>query len=245
MFELESVTKTYRGRREPVHALHEISLNIDRGGFLTVTGPSGSGKSTLLLTIGGLIQPTAGRVVFHGTDLYSLPASGLASYRNRKIGFVLQSFNLIPYLSACENVMVPMSLGNGANGNHEERARALLDRLGLADRMDHLPRELSVGQQQRVAIARALATDPEVILADEPTGNLDTRRGQEVLALFQELNRDGITIVLVTHEEQLAQHAGRIVRLMDGRLASNRPIAQPLDARAVLAQMLAESEDEI
>jgi len=217
MFVLAGVTKTYRGRRGTVQALRDISLKIEQGGLLTITGPSGSGKSTLLLTIGGLIHPTSGRVAFHGTDLYGLSASRLAAYRNRKIGFVLQTFNLIPYLSACENVMVPMALGNGASRNHEEKARALLDRLGLADRMDHLPRELSVGQQQRVAIARALGNDPEVILADEPTGNLDPALSAEILDILRRLNEtEGRTVIMVTHSPEAARIGGQRLRLEDG-----------------------------
>jgi len=173
MFTLQRVTKSYASRRGVVHALRDVSLGIDPGSFVTVTGPSGSGKTTLLLTLGGLIQPTSGRIMFHGTDLVSLDERGLAAYRNQSIGFVLQSFNLIPYLTALENVMVPMSLHANGDDDPKRRATALLARLGLADRLDHLPRELSVGQQQRVAMARALGNNPQVILADEPTGNLD------------------------------------------------------------------------
>ncbi len=205
MFTLQKVTKSYAGRRGIVHALRDVSLAIEPGRFVTVTGPSGSGKTTLLLTLGGLIRPTSGRVMFEGTDLATLDERRLSEYRNRSVGFVLQSFNLIPYLSAVENVMVPMSLSKGGNGDHEKRAKALLDRLGLSDRMDHLPRELSVGQQQRVAMARALGNDPKVILADEPTGNLDPALAAGIFAILRELNtREGRTIVMVTHSPEAA-----------------------------------------
>jgi putative ABC transport system ATP-binding protein len=226
MFTLESVTKSYASRRGVVHALRDVSLPIERGSFVTVTGPSGSGKTTLLLTLGGLIRPTSGRVMFQGTDLGGLNERHLAEYRNRSVGFVLQSFNLIPYLSAHENVMVPLSLGrvNSTNGDHGRRAAALLDRLGLADRADHLPRELSVGQQQRVAIARALSNDPQVILADEPTGNLDPTLAAEILDILRDLNeREGRTIVLVTHSPEAARVGNRHIRLVAGECAAADP----------------------
>lgn len=217
MFTLQKVTKCYAGRRGVVHALRDVSLTIEPGSFVTVTGPSGSGKTTLLLTLGGLIRPTSGRVMFHGVDLVSLDERRLAAYRNQSVGFVLQSFNLIPYLSAYENVMVPMSLGASTNGDHGRRAKELLDRLGLADRMDHLPRELSVGQQQRVAMARALGNDPTVILADEPTGNLDPGLAAEILSILGNLNaRDGRTVVLVTHSPEAAKIGTHRVHLDAG-----------------------------
>jgi len=224
MFTLQNVTKSYASRRGVVHALQDVSLSIERGSFITVTGPSGSGKTTLLLTLGGLIRPTSGQVQFHGTDLGSLDEKKLAAYRNRSVGFVLQSFNLIPYLSACENVTVPMSLAASTNGDPAHRAKSLLDRLGLSDRMDHLPRELSVGQQQRVAIARALVNDPEVILADEPTGNLDPALAAEILAILRDLNEnEGRTVVLVTHSPEAAKAGRRHVRLTVGRCVGESP----------------------
>jgi len=226
MFSLKSVRKTYSGRRGSVDALREITLTIDRGDFLTITGPSGSGKTTLLLTLGGLIRSTEGCVAFEGVDLNQLSEAKLAEYRNTKVGFVLQTFNLIPYLSALENVMVPMIFangardGNGSRAGHVERARTLLERVGLADRMNHLPRELSVGQQQRVAIARALGNDPEVILADEPTGNLDPGLAREILRVLRELNeKDGRTVIMVTHSPEAAKIGSHHVHLMDGGLA--------------------------
>lgn len=221
MFTLQGITKSYASRRGVVHALADISLTIEPGSFITVTGPSGSGKTTLLLTLGGLIRPTSGQVMFRGTDLGSLGEKQLAAYRNRSVGFVLQSFNLIPYLSAQENVMVPMSLGASTNGDQAQRARSLMDRVGLADRMDHLPRELSVGQQQRVAIARALSNDPEVILADEPTGNLDPALAAEILAILRDLNEnEGRTVVLVTHSPEAAKAGRQHIRLVAGSLGS-------------------------
>jgi putative ABC transport system ATP-binding protein len=217
MFALEKVTKSYRSRRGMVDALRDVSLMIEPGSFVTVTGPSGSGKTTLLLTLGGLIRPTSGRILFHGIDLVRLDERRLAGYRNQSVGFVLQSFNLIPYLSAYENVMVPMSLHTDGTGDHGRRAKDLLDRLGLADRMDHLPRELSAGQQQRVAMARALGNDPKVILADEPTGNLDPALAAEILGILRDLNaRDGRTVVMVTHSPEAARIGTHRVHLDAG-----------------------------
>ena len=215
---LEGVTKRYAHRGDQVYALREVGLQIARGSFLTVTGLSGSGKTTLLLTIGGLIRPTEGRVLVDGDDLCRLDPAGIAAYRNRKVGFVLQSFHLIPYLNALENVMVPMVL-RGRNWAGEARARELLDRLGLSDRREHLPRELSVGQQQRVAIARALANDPGLILADEPTGNLDPTLSREILGVLQELNqREGRTIIMVTHSPEAARVGSHRLHLDGGRV---------------------------
>ncbi|MBK9472886.1 MAG: ABC transporter ATP-binding protein [bacterium] len=232
MFALMDVTKTYDSRRGAVHALQGASLVIEKSSFVTVTGPSGSGKTTLLLTLGGLIRPSSGQVLFNGSDLGRLDERSLAQYRNRHVGFVLQSFNLIPYLSALENVMVPMSLGSPAaqKGDHAGRARARLDRLGLADRLDHLPRELSVGQQQRVAIARALSNDPEVILADEPTGNLDPLLAAEIMDILRDLNeREGRTVVVVTHSPEAAKVGRQRIRLEAG----GRAVAEPNGALEV------------
>jgi len=235
MFRLQKVTKSYPGRRGAVHALWEASLTIEPGSFATVTGPSGSGKTTLLLALGGLIRPTSGQVLFHGDDLGALDERRLAEYRNRSVGFILQSFNLIPYLSAYENVMVPMSLARSiaTNGDHGRRARALLDRLGLADRMDHLPRELSVGQQQRVAIARALSNDPEVILADEPTGNLDPALAVEILDILRDLNgREGRTVVMVTHSPDAAKAGHQHLRLAAGECVAEDPPSRTMTIQA-------------
>lgn len=221
MIDIKGLTKTYTRSKQQVHALNDVSLTIDSGDFIAVTGPSGSGKTTLLLSLGGLIQPSAGTVQYSDQNLYALPASHLASFRNRTIGFVLQTFNLVPYLTAVENVMLPM-LPTGRNGSEpHERALYLLETMGLADRSDFLPRELSVGQQQRVAIARALGNEPEVILADEPTGNLDPTLADEIMDILQDLNQNrGKTVVMVTHSLQAASRATRTLKLRDGMLAS-------------------------
>jgi putative ABC transport system ATP-binding protein len=221
VFTLQKVTKSYTRRRGVIHALQDISLAIEPGSFVAVTGPSGSGKTTLLLTLGGLIRPTSGRVMFQGTDLGGLGDRALATYRNRSVGFVLQSFNLIPYLSAFENVMVPMALSANGNRDHAKRAGDLLQRLGLSDRLEHLPRELSAGQQQRVAMARALGNDPKVILADEPTGNLDPGLAAEILAILKDLNeREGRTVVMVTHSPEAARIGTHRVHLEAGRCSA-------------------------
>jgi putative ABC transport system ATP-binding protein len=218
VFVLDRVTKEYSGRRGSVCALRDVSLKIGRGSFVTITGPSGSGKTTLLLTLGGLIRPTVGRVTFQEVDLCGLTQGRLAEYRNQKVGFVLQTFHLIPYLSALENIIVPMLFSNGIEGNPEKRAEALLDQLGLTDRRDHLPRELSVGEQQRVAIGRALANDPPVILADEPTGNLDPALSLEILGILRDLNgKEGRTVILVTHSPEAANIGYHHLQLVEGR----------------------------
>ncbi len=189
MIDIQGLTKTYTRSAQRVHALRDISLTIGSGDFVAVTGPSGSGKTTLLLSLGGLIRPTSGTVAYVRQSLYDLPVGPLAAFRNRTIGFVLQTFNLVPYLSAAENVMLPM-LPSGGNGtNPKQRALELLRQMGLADRSDFLPRELSVGQQQRVAIARALGNGPQIILADEPTGNLDPSLAEEILDILQDLTK--------------------------------------------------------
>jgi putative ABC transport system ATP-binding protein len=206
-------------------------------------GRSGSGKTTLLNVLGCVEKPTTGRYLLAGEEVGKLTDAQRSTLRLRRIGFVFQAYNLLPGMSALDNVLLP-TVYSGLE-NAPERAREKLARVGLAGREDHRPTQLSGGEQQRVAIARALINEPAIILADEPTGNLDSRRGQDVLALFQDLNREGITIVMVTHEEQVALHARRVMRMMDGRLASDKRIDQPLDAREVLAQMRAEEgEDE-
>lgn len=221
MIDITGLTKTYTRSNQRVHALKDISLTINSGSFVAVTGPSGSGKTTLLLSLGGLIQPTSGTVNYANQNLYDLPAAGLAAFRNRTIGFVLQTFNLVPYLTAAENVMLPM-LPSGRNGfDPKERALKLLRQIGLAERSNFLPRELSVGQQQRVAIARALGNEPEVILADEPTGNLDPSLADEIMDILQDLNVDhNKTVIMVTHSPQAAVRAGRVLKLRDGMLVS-------------------------
>jgi len=223
MFTLENLTKIYHHRREPVHALNGISLKIEQGNFIGVTGASGSGKTTLLLTLGGLIHPSLGAVVFKGANLYSYNNNKLAYYRNRTVGFVLQTFNLVPYLTAMENVMIPMLIHTNTSNGRGNRAKMLLEKFGLAQRMDFLPRELSIGHQQRVAIARALANDPEVILADEPTGNLDSSLSSWVLDILRDLNeKEGRTIIMVTHSRQAAQKAKLILKLEEGKIINDK-----------------------
>lgn len=202
-------------------ALRNTTLDISKGDFLCVVGPSGSGKSTLLLILGGMLSPTAGRVLLDGQSLYSLSSDKRASLRREKIGFLFQTFNLIPYLSALENVQVPLILA-GANGHcQKERAAALLERVGLGDRLDHKPSELSVGQQQRVALARMLVNNPAVILADEPTGNLDPDTSEQIIALLEELNRENRTVIMVTHDPRAAGKAKRTLRLDAGAVTAS------------------------
>ena len=220
MFTVENLSKIYNSRRGTVRALDNVSFEIERGGFITITGSSGSGKSTLLLTLGGLIRPTDGKVEFGGKSLFDLSGADLARYRNKKVGFVLQTFNLVPYLSAIENVMLPMIFLREENGNHRPIAQSLLNRVGLVGREEHLPRELSVGQQQRVAIARALANNPEVILADEPTGNLDPVLSIEILEILRDLNvKENRTVIMVTHSPEAAKFGGRRFHLEDGKIS--------------------------
>ncbi len=219
---LEDVAKTYRMGDVEVRALRGVSLAIEKGEFVAIMGQSGSGKSTLMNVIGCLDRPTAGRYWLDGLEVSVLSRDQLAGIRNRTLGFVFQSFNLLSRTSALENVELPLLYAGLARQQRHAQARAALERVGLGDRMDHTPSQLSGGQQQRVAIARALVNGPRVILADEPTGNLDSRTSVEVMALFQELGRGGITVVLVTHESDVATYAGRVVVLKDGRLQSDR-----------------------
>lgn len=215
----EDLSKVYADGA-PVRALERVSLAIGRGEFLAITGPSGSGKSTLLNLIGTLDRPTSGRVVVDGLDVSTLRGDALADFRRQNIGFVFQLFNLVPALTALENVMLPLlPYRRGLGFNLEARARELLEATGLGERLHHLPGQLSGGEQQRVAIARALINTPKLILADEPTGNVDSKAGEEILHRLRRLNRElGITIVLVTHDEALATQADRVVHLRDGML---------------------------
>jgi putative ABC transport system ATP-binding protein len=226
LISVEDLRRVYHVGDVDVHALRGISLTIEAGEFVAVMGSSGSGKSTLMTILGGLDRPTAGRYRLDGIDMQDLSRDGLADVRNRKIGFVFQSFNLLARTSALENVELPLLYARKAPAATERRrrARAALARVGLADREDHHPNQLSGGQQQRVAIARALVNDPSIVLADEPTGNLDSRVSEEVMALFQELNDAGNTIVIVTHEHDIAQHARRKVVLKDGRVLRDEPV---------------------
>ncbi len=221
LISIEHLNKTYIMGAEKVEALKDVSLQIDRGEYVALMGPSGSGKSTLMNLIGCLDSPTRGKYWLNGIEVSTMSDSELAEVRNKQIGFVFQTFNLLPRLTALENVALPLVYAGLPKEERLKKARAALEAVGLGDRMLHKPNELSGGQRQRVAIARALVNNPAIILADEPTGNLDTKTSHEIMALFEQLHRAGNTIVLVTHEADIAQHAYRIVRLRDGLVESD------------------------
>jgi len=216
MYQLESVTQTYARRGNVVTALDNCNLDIPDNDFIAIVGPSGSGKTTLLSILGGMMAPSTGNVTLDGQSLYDLSIDERTKLRGRKIGFVFQSFNLVGWLSACENVQIPLMLSGKSTDEQKKRAIELLDRVGLSDRADHLPSEMSQGQQQRVALARTLANDPQVILADEPTGNLDSATRQLVMNYLTEFHNDGRTIVMVTHDADTAGYAKRTIRLVEG-----------------------------
>ena len=223
VIEITKLTKTYGEGEIAVHALKELDLQVERGEFVAIMGPSGSGKSTLMNIIGCLDRATSGLYILDGEDVSQLNRDELAGVRNRKIGFVFQSYNLLPRLSARKNVMLPMMYNgfqNWSEDQRSERAADLLDLVGLRDRLNHLPTELSGGQQQRVAIARSLINDPSLILADEPTGNLDTRSSSEILGIFHRLHQQGATIVMVTHDPERARESQRVVNVLDGRVVA-------------------------
>ena len=220
------VRKTYH-IGEPVHALDGVSLTIPRGSYTAVMGPSGSGKSTLLNLIGCLDSPTEGRILVNGQDISELSQRERTRVRGDEIGFVFQTFNLMPKLTAEENVALPLIFRGVSGDERSRRAQGLLEDVGLGDRGDHRPNELSGGQRQRVAIARALANDPAIILADEPTGNLDSETGQQIMGLFQRLYDDGNTILMVTHERDVAEHADRIIHVLDGTVERIEEIESP------------------
>lgn len=222
MLKMENVSKTYHHRGQIVTALNGANAEITDGDFVSIVGPSGSGKSTLLLMLGGMLSPSGGRVLLDDQSIYDLDANARAQLRKRKIGFVFQTFNLVPYLTALENVQVPLFLSKTDQAEQEARAIALLERVGLGDRIHHKPCELSVGQQQRVALARMLANDPSVILADEPTGNLDPETSQQVIDFLEKVNAEGRTIVMVTHDPPAAERAKRILRLERGAIVSEK-----------------------
>jgi putative ABC transport system ATP-binding protein len=238
----EAVAKDYVLGPHVVHALRGVTVSIEPGEFVAVMGPSGSGKSTFMNLLGCLDTPTAGRYFLDGRDVAGLDRDELARMRNSKIGFVFQQFNLLPRTSALENVELPLLYSGLPVRERRRRARERLGAVGLADREHHHPSQLSGGQQQRVAIARSLVNEPAVVLADEPTGNLDTRTSVEILALLQRLNREGLTLVLVTHEPDIAAYASRVLVFRDGRLLSDQRQATPQDAALALGALPAEEE---
>ena len=237
IIELTSVSKDYATEAVVVHALRSVDLTVERGEFVAIVGQSGSGKSTMMNIIGCLDRPTRGRYVLDGIDVTERSNDARAIVRNRLIGFVFQGFNLLPRTTALENVELPLVYRGIGSRERHARARKALSQVNLEDRLHHTPNQLSGGQQQRVAIARALVTEPPLLLADEPTGNLDTRTSLEVLGLLQQLNREGITICLVTHEPDIAACASRVVQMRDGKIKSDTRNARPHDALAALAEL--------
>lgn len=245
VIETQKLTRTFQVGEIAVHALRGVDLTIRQGDFVAIMGSSGSGKSTFMNLIGCLDTPTAGIYLLDGERVDGLSKNQRATIRNRKIGFVFQGFNLLSRTSALENVELPLfyNRSNHVNG-HRQAAMAALTRVGLGDRLDHTPSQLSGGQQQRVTIARALVNKPAIVLADEPTGNLDSCTSIEIMALFQELNAEGVTIVIVTHEKDVAQYAKRIVELRDGRIVRDESVINRRDARADFAALSANKESE-
>ncbi len=226
LLRLVDLARSYEMGAETVHALRGVSAEIERGEYVSIMGPSGSGKSTLMNILGCLDTPTRGIYELNGTDVSSLGENALADIRNREIGFVFQTFHLLPRVSALRNVEMPLVYAGIDRDTRREEAREALERVGLGDRVTHKPNEMSGGQRQRVAVARALVNRPSIILADEPTGNLDSTTGDEILALFDELWRGGNTIIVVTHEEDVALHSRRILRIRDGLLAADEKVPE-------------------
>ncbi len=224
LIRLQSISRRYQMGAETIHALREVSLEVERNEHVAIMGPSGSGKSTLMNLIGCLDTPTSGQYELNGREVGQLDDNELAEIRNKEIGFIFQTFNLLPRSDALRNVELPLIYAGVPADERRQLALEALANVGLADRIHHKPNELSGGQRQRVAVARALVNRPSILLADEPTGNLDSKTGQEILVLFEELSRKGNTILVVTHEEDVAKHARRIIRLRDGRIASDEPV---------------------
>lgn len=218
MIELKEISKYYQSEGERVAALQGMDLTIEEGEFIAIMGPSGSGKSTLLNILGGLSHPSAGDLLVDGIDIYQLKGEKLADYRREYIGFVFQSFQLIPYLTILENIMLPLAIVPSRNGDQGSMAGGVLQKVGLAEKGRRLPNQLSGGEQERVAIARALVNNPPIILADEPTGNLDSTTGREIMELLGDLNSEGQTIIMVTHNPENARYAHRIIQLKDGQI---------------------------
>ncbi len=240
MLRMENVSKVYKHRGQQVTALQNATIHIPRGDFVSLVGPSGSGKSTLLLMLGGMLSPTEGRIWIEDQSVYEMDPSDRARLRREKVGFVFQTFNLVTYLTALENVKIPLFLAKMDDDAQEERAAALLERVGLGDRLHHKPCELSVGQQQRVALARMLANDPSVILADEPTGNLDPETSRQIIGFLEDFNEEGRTIVMVTHDPRAARRAKRLLKLTRGAIVSAENI---VDASGTLSENEKEARD--
>jgi putative ABC transport system ATP-binding protein len=237
LIQIEHLTKVYQLGEVDVHALRGISVNVSKGEFVAIMGASGSGKSTFMNILGCLDKPTKGSYVLEGIDVGKLSRDELAAIRNKKIGFVFQGFNLLSRTSALENVELPLLYGATSNKTRKQKATEALERVGLGDRIHHYPNQLSGGQQQRVAIARSLVNDPSIILADEPTGNLDSRTSVEVMGIFQELNNHGITVILVTHEPDIATFAKRHIIFRDGKIKTDKINSSPNIASEVIKEM--------
>jgi putative ABC transport system ATP-binding protein len=232
IIELINITKTYKMGTEIIHALRSVTFDIRKNEYVALMGPSGSGKSTLMNVLGCLDTPSSGQYILNSISVDKMLDNALAEVRNKQIGFVFQTFNLLPRSTALENVMLPMIYAGLSNDERQRRAKEVLDQVGLKGRMTHKPNELSGGQRQRVAIARALVNHPAIILADEPTGNLDSKTSIEIMALFEDIHKKGNTIVLVTHEEDIARYAHRIVRLKDGGVESDEVNEKPIMAHS-------------